>query len=141
MKKTLATILVGGAMVVGYFFQQDVPVSEQPPVQVGATAEELLAQETPRFAEIDPATGEVLRVILIDQANLDTGKWGDPKNWVRTSDKGTIRKNHAGKGYIYDKSRDAFIAPKPRPDATLNEQTARWEISLPVEELTVATST
>ena len=37
-----------------------------------------------------------------------------------------FRKNHAGKGYTYDKTRDAFIPPKPFPSWTLNEATCHW---------------
>jgi hypothetical protein len=40
-----------------------------------------------------------------------------------------FRKNFAGIGYTYDINRDAFIPPKPHPDATLNEETCRWEHS------------
>ena len=38
-----------------------------------------------------------------------------------------LRKNHAGKGYTYDETRDAFIAPKPYSSWTLNEDTCIWE--------------
>ena len=38
-----------------------------------------------------------------------------------------FRKNHAGIGYIYDETRDAFIAPKPFNSWILNEDTCRWE--------------
>ena len=37
-----------------------------------------------------------------------------------------FRKNHAGKGYTYDKTRDAFIPPKPFPSWTLTEETCLW---------------
>jgi len=37
-----------------------------------------------------------------------------------------FRKNYAGKGDIYDPVRDAFIAPKPTPDAVLDEATCQW---------------
>ena len=38
-----------------------------------------------------------------------------------------FRKNHAGVGYTYDQTRDAFIAPKPFNSWTLNETTCLWE--------------
>jgi len=38
-----------------------------------------------------------------------------------------FRKNHAGKGYTYDQTRDAFIPPKPYPSWTLNETTCLWD--------------
>ena len=33
--------------------------------------------------------------------------------WIQTSYNGIIRKNYAGIGFFYDKSKDAFISPKP----------------------------
>ena len=38
-----------------------------------------------------------------------------------------LRKNHAGIGYTYDETRDAFIAPKPFNSWILNESTCLWE--------------
>ena len=38
-----------------------------------------------------------------------------------------FRKNHAGIGYTYDETRDAFYAPQPYPSWTLNETTWTWE--------------
>ena len=37
-----------------------------------------------------------------------------------------FRKNHAGIGYTYDETRDAFIAPKPFNSWILNEDTCLW---------------
>lgn len=75
------------------------------------------------FAEIDE-NGVVKRVIVAEQDFIDSGKVGDPKNWVQTSYNtirgkhrlgGTpLRKNYAGVGYTYDKERDAFIPPAPK---------------------------
>jgi hypothetical protein len=47
-----------------------------------------------------------------------------------------FRKNYAGVSYTYDASRDAFIAPKPFPSWTLNEETCKWEapVALPDTE-------
>jgi len=38
-----------------------------------------------------------------------------------------FRKNHAGIGYTYDETRDAFISPKPYNSWILNEDTCLWE--------------
>jgi hypothetical protein len=38
-----------------------------------------------------------------------------------------FRKNHAGIGYIYDETRDAFIPQKPFNSWILNEQTCLWD--------------
>ena len=37
-----------------------------------------------------------------------------------------LRKNYAGIGYTYNQQLDAFIPPKPHPDATLDEQSCLW---------------
>ena len=59
--------------------------------------------------------------------------------WVKTSYNGTIRKNFAGIGYLYDPIRDAFIPPKPEDyineegktvTFVLNEDTCLWEESI-----------
>ena len=46
--------------------------------------------------------------------------------WKQTSYNGNFRKNYAGLGYTYDPQRDAFIPPKPTPDAVLDEATCQW---------------
>jgi hypothetical protein len=51
--------------------------------------------------------------------------------WKQTSYNGTIRKNYAGVGYIYDEGRDAFYAPQPWASWTLNENTCQWESPVP----------
>lgn len=47
--------------------------------------------------------------------------------WIQTSYNGNIRKNYAGIGFFYDKSKDAFISPKPYNSWILNEDTCQWE--------------
>jgi len=42
-------------------------------------------------------------------------------------DEGRQRKNYAGVNYIYDKSLDAFIPPRPFDSWILNENTCLWE--------------
>jgi hypothetical protein len=56
--------------------------------------------------------------------------------WKQTSYNNNIRKNHAGIGYTYDETRDAFIAPKPYASWILNEDTCLWEapVALPDTE-------
>jgi hypothetical protein len=48
-----------------------------------------------------------------------------------------LRKNHAGIGFFYDETRDAFIPPKPFNSWILNEDTCLWNspVSKPTEEL------
>jgi hypothetical protein len=38
-----------------------------------------------------------------------------------------MRGRYAGIGYTYSSAHDAFIAPKPFPSWTLNEETTEWE--------------
>ena len=67
--------------------------------------------------------------------NTKGGKHWDPNSRIDseaadfwTEDDGIpLRKNYAGKGYIYDSTRDAFYYPKPEGSWTLNEDTCRWE--------------
>ena len=78
------------------------------------------------FAEIN-SDSIVQRVIVAEQNFINSGAVGDSFNWVQTSYNGNFRKNYAGTGYTYDKSKDAFIAPKPFPSWTLVEATCQWE--------------
>ena len=47
-----------------------------------------------------------------------------------------FRKNHAGIGYTYDETKDAFIPPKPFNSWILNESTCNWNapIAYPNDE-------
>ncbi len=78
------------------------------------------------FAEIN-SDNIVQRVIVAEQDFINSGLVGDSFNWVQTSYNGNFRKNYAGSGYTYDKTRDAFIAPQPYPSWTLVEATCQWE--------------
>ena len=78
------------------------------------------------FAEIN-SDSIVQRVIVAEQDFINSGQVGDSFNWVQTSYNGNFRKNYAGTGYTYDKSKDAFIAPKPYPSWVLVEATCQWK--------------
>jgi len=54
--------------------------------------------------------------------NLNNGGW-----YKQTSYNGTIRKNFACKDYMYDTTRNAFIAQQPYTSWTLNETTCKWK--------------
>ena len=82
------------------------------------------------FAEIN-SDSIVQRVIVAEQNFINSGAVGDSFNWVQTSYNGNFRKNYAGSGYTYDKTRDAFIAPQPYPSWTLVEATCQWESPTP----------
>lgn len=79
--------------------------------------------------------GIVTEVLVIEQDVIDTGMFGDPALWVRTSyntyggqhpEGRPLRKNFAGIGFTYDPVRDAFIAPQPFASWTLDEDTCLW---------------
>ena len=70
---------------------------------------------------------------------LDTETWyGNFRGQVckRTSYNGNIRYNYAGVGYTYDAVNDAFIAPKPYPSWSLDDN-YDWQapIAKPIEGL------
>tara|TARA_R110000751_G_scaffold37336_1_gene90559 strand:+ start:1391 stop:1777 length:387 start_codon:yes stop_codon:yes gene_type:complete len=94
--------------------------------------------------------GIVEKVIVAEASFFDTFIDSSPGQWIQTSyntsgglhysnnydedtksyltDGGTpLRKNFAGVGYTYDKTRDAFIQPQPYPSWTLNEDTCQYE--------------
>ena len=87
------------------------------------------------FAELNE-NNIVLRVVVIDDKYEQEGiEWCENcfngGIWVQTSYTGSIRKNYAGVGYTYDANRDAFIEPKPFDSWVLNEETYKWESSIP----------
>ena len=82
------------------------------------------------FAKIE--NNLVTEVIVAEQDFIDTLSG----EWVQTSyntndgqhpESRPLRKNYAGIGYTYDKTRDAFIRPKPYPSWVLDEDTCGWK--------------
>jgi hypothetical protein len=101
------------------------------------------------FAELD-VLKKVIRVLVLDDKDTQDKNGNEVESvgakylnngfggtWVRTSYNtqggvhtlgGTpFRKNHAGIGFTYDETRDAFIPPQPFNSWTLNEDTCHWE--------------
>lgn len=78
------------------------------------------------FAKID-SNNIVTQVIVAEQDFINSGAVGDSFLWVQTSYNNNFRKNFAGIGDTYDKTKDAFIAVKPFPSWTLDETTCVWE--------------
>jgi len=83
------------------------------------------------WAEINKKN-QVLRVLVTDN-NDPAGDEGYQwlldnlgGTWIKTSYNGKIRKNFAGIGYTYDKTRDVFIAPEPENAIGFDEETCRW---------------
>jgi hypothetical protein len=87
------------------------------------------------FAKV--VNGIVEQVIVAEQEFINNFVDSSPGEWIQTSYNtfagehnlgGTpLRKNYAGIGDIYDKTRDAFYAPQPYKSWTLNETTCHWE--------------
>ena len=78
------------------------------------------------FAKIDN-NNIVTEVIVAEQDFINSGVVGDSFLWIQTSYNKNFRKNFAGIGYTYDKTRDAFIPPQPYTSWTLDEDTCLWE--------------
>lgn len=107
------------------------------------------------FAEIDE-NDFVIRVVVVDDEHQDRGQEflaediGLGGTWVQTSynsrggvhylpdsdipsGKPHLRYNYAGPGMKYDRERDAFIKPKPHPDAVFDENTCLWILPIEME--------
>jgi|ETNvirome_6_1000_1030641.scaffolds.fasta_scaffold16574_2 hypothetical protein len=95
------------------------------------------------FAEIDE-DGIVLRVIVVDNVDISDANGVEVEGvgaelckkrhggkWMQTSYNGNFRFRYAGRGYFYDKHRDAFIAPKPFPSWELDELSVDWQAPVP----------
>ena len=85
------------------------------------------------FAELD----NTLTVVQVLNGRAeDDGKELDicassGKTYRQTYSDGSKRKNFAGKGYTYDKDKDAFISPQPFVSWSLNDTTCLWEPPTP----------
>ena len=94
------------------------------------------------FAKVQ--NGIVTQVIVAEPEFFETFVDTSPGEWIQTSYNtyggvhklgGTpLRKNYAGTGFTYDKTRDAFIPPQPYPSWTLNEETCLWDSPVPYPE-------
>jgi hypothetical protein len=79
------------------------------------------------FAEINPSTNEVLRVIVCDSKAWCEQNLGG--TWVRTY-YSTPGKNYAGQGYIYYSEKENFSTPQPYPSWTLDDN-LKWQAPVP----------
>ena len=94
------------------------------------------------FAKV--VNGQVTQVIVANPDFFDTFvDQSGPGEWIQTSynthggihygidgtpdGRVALRKNYAGIGYTYDRTRDAFIPPKLYASWTLNEDTCLWD--------------
>ena len=95
--------------------------------------------------------GIVETVIVAEPEFFDTFVDDTPGKWIQTSyntrggvhykpnsntpssdQSKALRKNYAGIGYTYDKTRDVFIPPQPFSSWTLNNTTCLWEPPMPI---------
>ena len=94
------------------------------------------------FAKV--TDGIVTQVIVAEPEFFETFVDTSPGEWIQTSYNtqggvhtagGTpLRKNYAGVGFTYDRTRDAFIPPKPFASWLLNEDTCLWNAPVAMPE-------
>jgi hypothetical protein len=92
------------------------------------------------FAKV--VDGTVTQVIVAEPEFFQTFVDSSPGEWIQTSyntyggqhrNGGTpLRKNYAGVGYSYDRTKDAFIPPKPFASWVLNDDTCLWSAPTPM---------
>jgi len=92
------------------------------------------------FAKV--VDGKVTQVIVAEPEFFTTFVDSSPGEWIQTSYNtqggvhllgGTpLRKNYAGIGFTYDRTKDAFIPPKPFASWVLNETTCCWGAPTPM---------
>jgi hypothetical protein len=91
------------------------------------------------FAKV--SNGVVVQVIVAEPEFFQTFVDTSPGEWIQTSynthggqhpEGRPLRKNYAGIGFTYDRTRDAFIPPKPYASWTLNEDTCMWDAPTPM---------
>ena len=95
------------------------------------------------FAKV--VDGKVSQVIVAEKEFFDTFVDSSPGEWIQTSynthggvhkNGGTpLRKNYAGIGFTYDRTKDAFIPPQPFASWVLDEQTCLWNapVAMPTD--------
>jgi len=85
------------------------------------------------FAKV--VDGKVLQVIVAEPEFFDTFVDSSFGEWIQTSyntrggqhpEGRPLRKNYAGIGFTYDRTKDAFIPPQPFVSWVLDEQTCLW---------------
>lgn len=92
------------------------------------------------FAKV--VDGIVTQVIVAEPEFFETFVDSSPGEWIQTSynthggqhrNGGTpLRKNYAGIGFSYDRTKDAFIPPKPFASWVLDDETCLWNAPTPM---------
>jgi hypothetical protein len=95
------------------------------------------------FAKV--VDGKVSQVIVAEPEFFQTFVDSSPGEWIQTSynthggvhaNGGTpLRKNYAGIGFTYDRTKDAFIPPQPFASWTLDDNTCLWNapVAMPTD--------
>ena len=95
------------------------------------------------FAKV--VDGKVSQVIVAEKEFFDTFVDSSPGEWIQTSYNthggvhatgGTpMRKNYAGIGFTYDRTRDAFIPPQPFASWVLDDNSCLWNapVAMPTD--------
>ena len=95
------------------------------------------------FAKV--VDGKVSQVIVAEAEFFQTFVDSSPGEWIQTSynthggvhtNGGTpLRKNYAGIGFTYDRTKDAFIPPQPFASWVLDEQSCLWNapVAMPTD--------
>jgi hypothetical protein len=95
------------------------------------------------FAKV--VDGKVSQVIVAEKEFFDTFVDSSPGEWIQTSynthggvhkNGGTpLRKNYAGIGFTYDRTKDAFIPPQPFASWTLDDNSCLWNapVAMPTD--------
>ena len=91
------------------------------------------------FAKV--VDGIVTQVIVAEPEFFETFVDSSPGEWIQTSynthggqhpEGRPLRKNYAGIGYSYDRTKDAFIPPKPFASWVLDDETCLWNAPTPM---------
>lgn len=98
-------------------------------------------------------SGEVVQVIVAEPDFFNSFVDTSPGEWLQTSyntrggvhyvpdsnppepsadQSKALRKNYAGLGFTYDRTRDAFLPPKPYASWILDEETCLWQAPTPM---------
>lgn len=111
--KAILTIGILATLALGYVMWQPTPTI------VGGIPD----NEVAFYALVEPDTGKVLEVHETSMEMLNTGRWGDPANYVLYT---PAKKNRPDIGDTYDKTNDMFVKPQYDPSTVLDAETGQW---------------
>jgi hypothetical protein len=95
------------------------------------------------FAKV--VDGKVTQVIVAEPEFFQTFVDSSPGEWIQTSynthggqhpEGRPLRKNYAGIGFTYDRTKDVFIPPQPFASWLFNEDTCLWDapVAMPTDD-------